>query len=78
MVGVHAAFTCSDDTLEAAAGLAEDLGVGVHIHVAEEPWIDAGAGRPLERLAHEDWLSSTASIWTATCRGRSPTTRAPT
>ncbi len=35
MVGVHAAFTCSDETLEAAAGLAADLGVGVHIHVAE-------------------------------------------
>ena len=35
MVGVHAAFTCSQDTLEAAAGLAVDLGVGVHIHVAE-------------------------------------------
>lgn len=26
MVGVHAAFTCSDETLEAAAGLARDLG----------------------------------------------------
>ncbi len=35
MVGVHAAFTCSDSTLAAAAGLAADLGVGVHIHVAE-------------------------------------------
>ena len=35
MVGVHAAFTCRDETLEAAAGLAADLGVGVHIHVAE-------------------------------------------
>src|SRR5262249_45220042 len=35
MVGVHAAFTCSDATLEAAAGLARDLGVGVHVHVAE-------------------------------------------
>src|SRR6185295_14772219 len=35
MVGVHAAFTCTDETLEAAAGLAADLGVGVHIHVAE-------------------------------------------
>ena len=27
MVAVHAAFTCSDESLEAAAGLAEDLGV---------------------------------------------------
>ena len=43
MVGVHAAFTCNDDTLDAAAGLARDLGVGVHIHVAEGlPDIRAG------------------------------------
>ena len=37
LVGVHAAFTCSDETLDAAAGLAAELGVGVHIHVAEGP-----------------------------------------
>ena len=55
MVGVHAAFTCSDATLEAAAGLANDLGVGVHIHVAEGP-DDAGAGQRLRDLAREDWL----------------------
>ena len=30
MVGVHAAFTCGDDTLAAAAGLANDLHVGPH------------------------------------------------
>jgi cytosine/adenosine deaminase-related metal-dependent hydrolase len=55
MVGVHAAFTCSDDTLRAAAGLASDLGVGVHIHVAEGP-ADADAGQRLEALAADDWL----------------------
>jgi cytosine/adenosine deaminase-related metal-dependent hydrolase len=55
LVGVHAAFTCSDDTLTAAAGLARDLGVGVHIHVAEGP-DDAGAGARLEGLAADDWL----------------------
>lgn len=55
MVGVHAAFTCSDSTLEAAAGLATDMGVGVHIHVAEGPG-DADAGSRLERLAKPDWL----------------------
>ena len=47
LVGVHAAFTCTDDTLEAAAGLAADLGVGVHVHVAEGA-VDADAG---DRLA---------------------------
>lgn len=55
MVGVHAAFTCSDATLEAAAGLAVDLGVGVHIHVAEGP-DDRAAGARLERLVQDDWL----------------------
>jgi cytosine/adenosine deaminase-related metal-dependent hydrolase len=55
MVGVHAAFTCSDATLEAAAGLAADLGVGVHVHVAEA-LDDVGAGARLERLARPDWL----------------------
>jgi cytosine/adenosine deaminase-related metal-dependent hydrolase len=55
MVGVHAAFTCSDDTLEQAAGLAADLGVGVHIHVAEGI-DDIAAGQRLEARATHDWL----------------------
>src|SRR5215216_512050 len=55
LVGVHAAFTCTDDTLDAAAGLARDLGVGVHIHVAEGP-PDADAGARLSQLAADDWL----------------------
>ncbi|MFM8827243.1 MAG: amidohydrolase family protein [Actinomycetota bacterium] len=55
MVGVHAAFTCGDQTLEAAASLARDLGTGVHIHVAEGRE-DAGAGARLEHLATDDWL----------------------
>jgi cytosine/adenosine deaminase-related metal-dependent hydrolase len=55
MVGIHAAFTCTDATLEAAAGLALDRGVGVHVHVAEGP-TDAAAAARLERLATDDWL----------------------
>ncbi len=55
MVGVHAAFTCKDETLDAAAGLATDLGVGVHIHVAEGV-ADRDAGARLEALAADDWL----------------------
>ena len=35
MVGLHAAFTCEDDTIAAAAELARKHGVGVHVHVAE-------------------------------------------
>jgi cytosine/adenosine deaminase-related metal-dependent hydrolase len=55
MVGVHAAFTCRDATLEAAAMLAEDLGVGVHIHVSEGT-VDRDAGARLAPLARPDWL----------------------
>ncbi len=55
LVGVHAAFTCTDETIEAAAGLAADLGVGVHIHVSEGPE-DHAAGARLEPLATDDWL----------------------
>ncbi|MCB2224032.1 MAG: amidohydrolase family protein [Actinobacteria bacterium] len=55
LVGIHAAFTCSDETLEAAAGLAEDLGAGVHIHVAEGSG-DAGAPERIAPLAKDDWL----------------------
>ncbi|HSK22140.1 MAG TPA: amidohydrolase family protein [Egicoccus sp.] len=55
MVGVHAAFTCSDRTLEDAAGLAADLGVGVHIHVCEGTQ-DADAPARLAALTRDDWL----------------------
>jgi cytosine/adenosine deaminase-related metal-dependent hydrolase len=55
MVGVHAAFTCADETLVAAAGLASDHGVGVHIHVAEGD-VDAGAGERLASLTASDWI----------------------
>jgi cytosine/adenosine deaminase-related metal-dependent hydrolase len=55
MVGVHAAFTCSDATLEAAAGLAREHGVGVHIHVAEGD-IDADGVKRLKSWARPDWL----------------------
>ena len=54
-VGVHAAFTCSDETLDAAAGLGADLGTGVHIHVAEGI-DDVSAGARLQSLATDDWL----------------------
>jgi cytosine/adenosine deaminase-related metal-dependent hydrolase len=54
-VGAHACFTLSDDTLDRAAHLAKELGVGVHIHVAEGPE-DMGAGARLEGRAEESWL----------------------
>jgi cytosine/adenosine deaminase-related metal-dependent hydrolase len=55
LVGIHAAFTCEDETLEEAAGLAADLGVGVHIHVAEGSR-DIGAPDRIGHLTRDDWL----------------------
>ncbi len=55
MVGVHAAFTCANETLEAAADLAQQLGVGVHIHVAEG-LDDVDAGHRLQSLSQDNWL----------------------
>ncbi len=36
MMGLHASFTLSDETLEKCVGIAQDAGVGCHIHVAED------------------------------------------
>jgi cytosine/adenosine deaminase-related metal-dependent hydrolase len=54
-VGIHAAFTCSSESLEAAAGLARDLGVGVHVHVAEGE-VDSEAVTRLQGLTTDEWL----------------------
>jgi cytosine/adenosine deaminase-related metal-dependent hydrolase len=54
-VGAHACLTLSDATLEAVAGMAADLGVGVHIHVAEGA-ADIDAGRRLVPWAEDRWL----------------------
>ncbi len=55
LVGLHASFTVSDDTIREAGSLALELGTGVHIHVAEDraDVDDArrrGFAGPLERL----------------------------
>jgi cytosine/adenosine deaminase-related metal-dependent hydrolase len=55
LVGIHAAFTCGDATLEAAAALARELGVGVHVHVCEGPE-DADAPARLARYTTGEWL----------------------
>lgn len=36
MMGLHASFTLSDETLETCIGIASDAGVGCHVHVAED------------------------------------------
>jgi putative selenium metabolism protein SsnA len=40
MVGAHASFTLSDDSLKACADSAAEFETGVHIHVAEDPCDD--------------------------------------
>jgi cytosine/adenosine deaminase-related metal-dependent hydrolase len=55
LVGIHASFTCRPETVEAAAGLAADLGVGVHLHVAEGPDDSAAASR-LAGMTGDDWV----------------------
>ncbi len=55
LVGIHAAFTCSDETLEAAAALASEFGVGVHVHVCEGPE-DYEAPTRLAGFTNDDWL----------------------
>lgn len=55
MVGLHAAFTCSDDTIASAAALADKYGVGVHVHVAEAV-DDAHAASRLAPHATDRWL----------------------
>ena len=54
-VGLHASFTLDDGTLESAGGMASDLGVGCHIHVAEdsadvEDSVHRSGKRVVERL----------------------------
>jgi putative selenium metabolism protein SsnA len=36
MIGLHAAFTVNDDTLDKSVGLAKKFGVGIHVHCAED------------------------------------------
>ena len=57
LVGIHAAFTCSDESLHSAAALADEYGVGVHIHVDEGPG-DVDAPQRLTGLTNDKWLLS--------------------
>ena len=54
-VAIHAAFTCTDQTLKSAAALADELDVGVHVHVCEGPE-DTDAAARLEGLTNAKWL----------------------
>ena len=63
LVGLHASFTVSDETVREAGELARELGTVVHVHVAEDlaDVDDArrrGAAGPLERLLSLGALSA--------------------
>jgi putative selenium metabolism protein SsnA len=56
MVGAHASFTLSEETLHACVELAEELDTGIHVHVAEDAADERDAQarfgrRVIERLA---------------------------
>ena len=61
LIGLHASFTLSDETLARAAAMAADLGVGCHIHAAEaasdqEDCVARHGLRVVERLRHRGIL----------------------
>lgn len=67
LVGAHAAFTMSDETLSACARLAAEYHSGVHIHVAEDPCDDRLCrekyGAPLvERLTRSGLVDESVGV----------------
>ncbi|SFM73896.1 Cytosine/adenosine deaminase [Pleomorphomonas diazotrophica] len=61
LIGLHASFTVSDDTIRAAGELCQTLGTVMHVHVAEaledvEDARERGYAGPLERLVALDAL----------------------
>ena len=67
MVGAHASFTLTDDTLAACAALARDARAGIHIHLAEDRADEADAEarcgvRATQRLASAGALNDTSLV----------------
>jgi putative selenium metabolism protein SsnA len=67
MVGAHASFTLSDETLRSCVELADEFGVGIHVHVAEDAADQADAQarygkRVVERLADAGVLNDRALL----------------
>ena len=62
MLGAHASFTLSDETLAACVEAADELGAGIHIHVAEDEAderdsVARSGRRVVERLAEAGALT---------------------
>lgn len=68
LIGAHASFTLSEETLVDCVELARRMGVGIHIHVAEDP-IDAKITRErfgrglVEQLQHVGLLDVPGTIF---------------
>ena len=67
LVGLHAAFTLSDDSLKKAQALAEKYQSGIHIHVAEDSYdqqfnLEKYKKRVVDRLADFGLLNFNKSI----------------
>jgi len=67
LIGAHASFTLSDDTLAACVDAAREAGVGLHVHVAEDAADERDAQarfgmRVVERLARAGALTPEALI----------------
>lgn len=67
MVGAHASFTLSDETLAACVDVARSLGVGIHVHVAEDEAderdsVARSGKRVVHRLADAGVLSEHALL----------------
>jgi len=67
LVGLHASFTVSDDTLQKAVRLSKHYDTGIHIHVAEaesdqQHCMDTYGMRVIERLQKFEALKSSRTI----------------
>ncbi len=67
LVGLHASFTVSDDTLAKSAELVKKYNSGIHIHVAEDPIDETDSQKKygksvLERLSDFGLLQSSKTI----------------
>lgn len=67
LVGLHASFTVSKETLDRAVRLMHELGSGIHIHVAEDKWdqeqcLVEHRRRVVERLSEAGVLGSAKTI----------------
>ncbi len=67
MMGLHASFTLSDETLEECVGIAADAGVGCHVHVAEDAADREDAlkkyGMPTVQRLHKKGASGEKSLF---------------